>query len=123
MSASLSGSAFWPSSCSRPWESGFGASVGSRSATEPGRNPGVDEDDEVKMLRRRERHRTSYSKQSRRVMIHAKDHCRRPGFNGWSHEGAWWDVGGTDQGLQVRRLGDALFRLGVRRHAALVLEG
>jgi hypothetical protein len=23
-------------------------------------------------------------------VTHAKDHCRGPGFHGWSHAGAWW---------------------------------
>src|SRR5262245_8758313 len=38
MSASLSGSASWPSSCWLPWESGFGASAESSAAAEPAWN-------------------------------------------------------------------------------------
>ena len=57
--------------------------------------------------------RTS-SAQTRRV-THAEDHRRRPGFHGWRHASARRADRGSDQGLQVRRLGDALFRSSVRR--------
>jgi hypothetical protein len=41
--------------------------------------------------------RTCSIEQSGRV-TRAKDHCRRPGFHGWSHAGTWRAVGGSHQG-------------------------
>src|ERR671919_1710542 len=52
--------------------------------------------------------------QTRRV-THAEDYRRRPGFHGWRHASARRVDRGSDQGIQVRRLGDALFKSRVRR--------
>ena len=45
-----------------------------------------------------------------RRMSHAKDHCRRTSFDRWNRAIARCAVGGPDKGLQVRRLGNAVFR-------------
>ena len=42
-------------------------------------------------------------------MTHAENYRRRPGFHGWRHASARRADRGSDQGLQVRRLGDAYF--------------
>ena len=44
-------------------------------------------------------------------MTHAEDYRRRTGFHGWHHASARRVDRGSDQGLQVRRLGDAQFDL------------
>jgi dihydrofolate reductase len=44
-------------------------------------------------------------------VIHTEDYRGRPGFHGWRHASARWADRGSDQGVQVRRLGDALFWL------------
>src|SRR5262249_13929608 len=52
-----------------------------------------------------------------RRATHAEDYRRRPGFHGWRHARARRADRGSDQGPQVRRLGDALLRSRVRRRA------
>ena len=42
-------------------------------------------------------------------MTYAENHRRRPGFRGRRHAGARRTDRGSDQGVQVRRLGDAYF--------------
>ena len=52
-----------------------------------------------------------------RRVTHAEDYRRRPGVPGWRHASARRADRGSDQGLHVRRLGDALFRSRVWRRA------
>src|SRR5438132_12083458 len=64
----------------------------------------------------------SSSAQTRRV-THAEDYRRRHGFHGWRHASTRRADRGSNQGLQVRRLGDALFRSRVRRRTRPPLQG
>src|SRR5437773_3998330 len=59
----------------------------------------------------------AYCLNSTRRVTHAEDYRRRHGFHGWRHASARRADRGSNQGLQVRRLGDALFRSRVWRRA------
>src|SRR5437773_499265 len=65
----------------------------------------------------------AYCLNSTRRVTHAEDYRRRHGFHGWRHASARRADRGSNQGLQVRRLGDALFRSSVRRRARPRLQG
>src|SRR6266550_6336855 len=65
--------------------------------------------------------RSSYG-QTRRV-THAEDYRWRPGFYGWRHASARRADRGSDQGLHVRRLVDAIFRSSGPRRDRPPLQG